>query len=243
MYSSSSSSASAAAAAAAAAGAAPPASGVPPLVSELARAVGRTFLRDEFAVVLDRLSREHLVRSDDLRAVFGLPHRQARAILTELVDEKLVCAEEVVERMRSKRDARLDVETQIAHLKEQMLDPAAAEQKRKRKAKKGRNAIDFGSSEDEDEDDDDEDGEDEDGEDEDGATGGGSSSSSDGGMLAKSSDAKAGAFSRDGKAAAAALAERRKKKKRRRRVKTVCYYVSRRAAPSHPVLCARARAP
>ena len=56
------------------------------------------------------------------------------------------------------------------------------------------------------------------------------------------SDAKAGAFSRDGKAAAAALAERRKKKKRRRRVKTVCYYVSRRAAPSHSVLRARTRA-
>jgi hypothetical protein len=120
--------------------------GVPALVGDLVRAVGRTFYRDEFSVVLDRLSRELLIRDDDLTRIFGLPHKQLRTILMELIEERVVCSEEITEKLRSKRDARLDVETQLANLKAAVNDPKAAERKRKRK--RGRNAIHYSDDDD-----------------------------------------------------------------------------------------------
>lgn len=58
------------------------------------------FYRDEHAVVLNRLTREMLIREDDLQHVFGLPEKQVRRILSDLIAERMVCQEEVTERIR-----------------------------------------------------------------------------------------------------------------------------------------------
>ena len=79
-----------------------------PLVMDLVRLVGRLFYRDEYAVVLDALAREHALRDDGLEQYFGLPDRQVRRILTDLINEKLVCFEEITERRERKRDQVFD---------------------------------------------------------------------------------------------------------------------------------------
>jgi hypothetical protein len=79
-----------------------------PLVMDLVRLVGRLFYRDEYAVVLDALAREHALRDDGLEQYFGLPDRQVRRILTDLINEKLVCFKEITERRERKRDQVFD---------------------------------------------------------------------------------------------------------------------------------------
>ena len=195
-------------------------------MQSLVQAVARTFYRDEHAVILDRLSREVLVRDDDLPHVFGLPHRQLRTALAELVDERAVCAEEVTERLRSKRDARLDVETQLANLKEAARDPRAAERKRKRRRGRGGAGRGLGGDSDEEGDASEKGG--------DGKSGSraedADESSSDEGS--SSSGASAGgpsgaAFLRPSdRAAAAAAAEKKRRRRARRKVKTVCYFIN-----------------
>lgn len=177
--------------------------GVPALVGDLVRAVGRTFYRDEFSVVLDRLSRELLIRDDDLTRIFGLPHKQLRTILMELIEERVVCSEEITEKLRSKRDARLDVETQLANLKAAVNDPKAAERKRKRK--RGRNAIHYSDDDDDDDDSDD---------------------STDDEEIGISEQAARAVMRPGDRAAAAAAAEKKRKRRARRRVKTTCYYIN-----------------
>lgn len=79
-----------------------------PLVVDLVRLVGRLFYRDEYTVVLDALTREHALRDDGLEDYFGLPDRQIRRILIDLLNEKLVCFEEITERRERKRDQKFD---------------------------------------------------------------------------------------------------------------------------------------
>jgi len=75
------------------------------------------FYRDEYVVILDRLSRELLIREDDLTTVFGLADKQVRRILADLQAERLVCAEEVTERVRKHgHDAPFNVDAKLAEL-------------------------------------------------------------------------------------------------------------------------------
>ena len=73
----------------------------------------RLFYRDEHAVVLSRLAREPFLREDDLPTIFCLTMAQILRILTDLLNESMICREEVLERGT---EAGHNVDVQIAKL-------------------------------------------------------------------------------------------------------------------------------
>jgi transcription initiation factor IIE alpha subunit len=180
----------------------------PPSSSPSLPSARSTFYRDEYVVVLDRLCREFFVREDDLRGVFGLSDRQMRRVLNDLVEERLVCVEEVTERLRGKRDARLDMENQLADLIAAAKEPPGS---KKKKSKKKKGDIDFDDDSDDDDDDDDDTTED----DEplvNGGYGGGGRGGAGGSFGMRGGRGGGG---RGGQA-----------KKRKRKVKTSCYFLN-----------------
>lgn len=74
------------------------------LAKRLVRAVARAFYADDTVVVLDALLRDRHVKDTDIDTRLGVGAKQARRLLTELLEERLIKTEDIVDELTGKRE-------------------------------------------------------------------------------------------------------------------------------------------